>query len=150
MIIEIRLWLAYEFNISGLESLKVFLFKGETLMFNENERPLSVSEVRSKFHTFFDLVRYLHNGVLFKNDQSTKVEDIKRYGDELFEANQIEEYLHNLINEAIEKFSQLLIGEIKKLDSIEVQTKLKNLLDWINLAIDDVVQEIDISINDKN
>ncbi len=70
-------------------------------------------------------------------------------GDELFEANRIEEYLHNLINEATEKFSQLLISEIKKLDSTEVQIKLKNLLSWINLAIDDVVQEIDISINDK-
>ena len=74
---------------------------------------------------------------------------MSKNGDELFEANRIEEYLHNLINEATEKFSQLLISEIKKLDSTEVQIKLKNLLGWINLAIDDVVQEIDISINDK-
>ena len=119
-------------------------------MFNDNDRPLLVAEVRSKFHTFFDLVRTLYNGVLLKNEKSTKVEDVKRYGEELFEANRIDEYLYNLIKEAIEKFSLLLIGEIKKLETLEVQTRLKNLLVWINLAIDDVVQEIDVSILEKD
>lgn len=97
-------------------------------MFNENEKPLSTADVRSKFHNFFNLVRRLHNILFIKDCQSTKIEDVKKYGDELFEANRIEEHLHNLMNEAIEKFSQLLISEIKKLDSTEVQTKLKNLL----------------------
>lgn len=119
-------------------------------MFNENEKPLSVADVRSKFHNFFNLVRSLHNTLLIKDDQSTKIEDVKKYGDELFEAKRIDEYFYNLINEAIEKFSQLLIGEIKKLSSDEAQNKLKNLLNWINLAIDDAVQELDISINNKN
>ena len=119
-------------------------------MFNETERPLSVAEVRSKFHLFFDLIRCLYNGVLLRDEKSTKVEDVKRYGDELLKANRIEEYLYNLIDEAIEKFSQLLIGEIKKLNSNEVQIRLHNLSQWIALAIDDVSNEIDISINEKD
>ena len=118
-------------------------------MFDENESILSVSEVRSNFHIFFTLVKQLHDTLLFTKNDSTKVEDIKRYGDELFKVNRINEYMHELINESIKKFSELLISEIKKLDSEEVQAKLKNLNKWVKLAIDDIGQEIDISLNDK-
>ena len=79
-----------------------------------NETPVSASSVRSSFATFFDRVRVLYNLSFLKKEKSYKVEDVKRYADELFEANRISDYIHSIIGEAIQKFALLLPGNLKR------------------------------------
>jgi len=48
-----------------------------------------------------------------RHDKGYRAEAMKKYADELFEANRISEYIHSIIGEAIQKFTLLLIGKIK-------------------------------------
>ena len=110
-------------------------------MFNE-ERLITVSEVRYDFATFFDRVRCLYNICFFKEEKSNKAKDVERYADELFQANRISDYIHSIIGEAIQKFPLLLIGKIKKMEPSEVQKLLSNLKAWISISISDINSEI--------
>lgn len=110
-------------------------------MFNE-KRLLTVSEVRYDFATFFDRVRCLYNICFLKEEKSNRAKDVERYADELFQANRISDYIHSIIGEAIQKFSLLLIGKIKKMDESEVQKLLSNLNTWISISISDINSEI--------
>ena len=104
-------------------------------MFNEN-RPISPSIVRHDFGTFFDRVRWLYNTSFFKEEKSSKVKDVDRYADELFQANRISEYIHLIIKEAIQKFTLLLPGNLKKM-----APNLEQLDEWIAISICDINSE---------
>ena len=113
------------------------------------EQLLTVSEVRSLFHHFFELIKTIYNSYYFKSEKATKVEDIKKYSDELFKNNDIDEEFYNLIEESLQKFSLLLVGEIKKIEPSKVQERLSNLKTWISLAIDDANYIIETTIIEK-
>ncbi len=101
------------------------------------ERPVSVSEVRHGFGTFFDRVRLLYNLSFMKEEKSYKAEDVTRYSDELFKANRINEYIHSIIGEAIQKFTLLLPSNLKKM-----APNLEQLDKWISISVDDINSEI--------
>ena len=63
---------------------------------------------------------------------------MKKYSDEMFEANRISEYVHSIIGEAIEKFTLLSPVKLKEMNP----TKLEQLSKWINISIDDINGEI--------
>ena len=105
-------------------------------MFNE-PMPVSPSIVRHNFSFFFDQVRWLYNLSFFKEEKSSKVKDVNRYADELFEANRISEYIHSIIGEAIQKFTLLLPGNLKKM-----APNLEHLDHWISISISDINLEI--------
>ena len=105
-------------------------------MFNE-DRPIGPSIVRHDFGTFFDRVRVLYNLSFLKEEKSCKVKDVSRYADELFQANRISEYIHSIIGEAIQKFTLLLPGNLKKM-----APNLENLDQWITISICDINSEI--------
>ena len=63
---------------------------------------------------------------------------MKKYADELFEANRISEYVHSIIGEAIQKFTLLSPVKLKEMNP----TKLEQLSKWINISIDDINGEI--------
>lgn len=105
-------------------------------MFNE-DRPIGPSIVRHDFGTFFDRVRVLYNLSFLKEEKSCKVKDVSRYADELFQANRISEYIHSIIREAIQKFTLLLPGNLKKM-----APNLENLDQWITISICDINSEI--------
>ena len=63
---------------------------------------------------------------------------MKKYADELFEANRISEYVHSIIGEAIQKFTLLSPVKLKEMNP----TKLKQLNKWINISIYDINGEI--------
>ena len=106
------------------------------------EHPISISIVRHDFGTFFDRVRWLYNLAFFKEEKSHKVEDVKRYAAELYEANRISDYIHSIIGEAIEKFALLLPGKMKKMSFAEHQELLEKLDAWIDISISDINGEI--------
>ena len=114
-------------------------------MFNV-ERPISVSEVRHGFGTFFDDVRWLYNLTFNKNEKAYKVEDVKRYSNELFEANHISEYIHLIIEEAIQKFASLHPANLKKMEPND----LVKLNKWISISIGDINSEISELIHYMN
>ena len=87
------------------------------------EEPLSVSIVRHDFGTFFDRVRWLYNLSFFKEEKGYRAEAVKKYADELFEANRISDYVHSIIGEAIENFTLLSPVKLKEMDP----DKLKQL-----------------------
>lgn len=103
-----------------------------------SELPLTVSSVRHEFGTFFDRVRWLYNLALFKEEKGYRAEVVKKYADELFEANRISDYIHSIIGEAIEKFTLLSPVKLKEMNPI----KLEQLSKWINISIDDINGEI--------
>ena len=105
-------------------------------MFNV-ERQISASEVRQLFGLFFDRVRWLYNLSFNKDEESRKVEDVKRYSDELFKANHINEYIHLTIEEAIQKFTLLYPANLKKM-----APNLEYLDTWISISVDDINSEI--------
>ena len=105
---------------------------------SDYEHPLTVSEVRHEFGTFFDRVRWLYNLVFFKEEKGYRAEVVKKYADELFEANRISDYIHSIIGEAIEKFTLLSPVKLKEMNP----TKLEQLSKWINISIDDINGEI--------
>ena len=105
-------------------------------MFNE-DRPTSPSLIRHDFGTFFDRVRVLYNYSFFKEEKSSKAKDVNRYADELFQANRISEYIHSIIGEAIQKFTLLLPGNLKKMSP-----NLEELEQWIDISICDINLEI--------
>ena len=104
---------------------------------SNQEFPVSVSIVRHEFGTFFDRVRELYNLSFLKEEQSSKVKDVNRYADELFQANRISEYIHSIIGEAIEKFALLLPGNLKKM-----APNLEHLEQWISISIHDINLEM--------
>ena len=63
---------------------------------------------------------------------------MKKYADEMFEANRISEYVHSIIGEAIQKFTLLSPVKLKEMNP----TKLKQLSKWINISIYDINGEI--------
>ena len=129
--------LAYKFNIGSTRVTNNSFIKGETLM-SDYEHPLTVSEVRHEFGTFFDRVRWLYNLAFFKEEKGYRAEVVKKYADELFEANRISDYIHSIIGEAIEKFTLLSPVKLKEMNPI----KLEQLSKWITISIYDINDEI--------
>ena len=105
---------------------------------SDYEHPISVSIVRHEFGTFFDRVRWLYNLAFFKEEKGYRAEVVKKYADELFEANRISDYIHSIIGEAIEKFALLSPVKLKEMNP----TKLEQLSKWINISISDINLEI--------
>ena len=105
---------------------------------SDQENPISVSIVRHEFGTFFDRVRWLYNLAFFKEEKGYRAEAVKKYADELFEANRISEYVHSIIGEAIQKFTLLSPVKLKEMNP----TKLEQLSKWINISIYDINGEI--------
>ena len=105
-------------------------------MFNETTL-MSPSIVRHHFGFFFERVRWLYNLSFLKEEKSSKVKDVNRYADELFKANRISEYIHSIIGEAIQKFTLLLPGNLKKM-----APNLEYLDQWISTSISDINLEI--------
>lgn len=105
---------------------------------SDYEHPISVSIVRHEFGTFFDRVRWLYNLAFFKEEKGYRAEAVKKYADELFEANRISDYIHSIIGEAIEKFTLLSPVKLKEMNP----AKLEQLSKWINISIDDINGEI--------
>ena len=105
---------------------------------SDYEHPISVSIVRHEFGTFFDRVRWLYNLAFFKEEKGYRAEVVKKYADELFEANRISDYIHSIIGEAIEKFTLLSPVKLKEMNP----TKLEQLSKWINISISDINGEI--------
>ncbi len=56
---------------------------------------------------------------------------MKKYADELFEANRISEYVHSIIGEAIQKFTLLSPAKLKEMNP----AKLDQLSKWIDISI---------------
>jgi len=94
--------------------------------------------VRHEFGTFFDRVRLLYNLSFFKEEKGYRAEAVKKYADEMFEANRISEYVHSIIGEAIQKFTLLSPVKLKEMNP----TKLDQLSKWINISIYDINGEI--------
>ena len=105
---------------------------------SDQEKPVSVSIVRHEFGTFFDRVRWLYNLAFFKEEKGYRAEVVKKYADELFEANRISDYIHSIIGEAIEKFTLLSPVKLKEMNP----DKLRMLSEWINISISDINGEI--------
>ena len=105
---------------------------------SDYELPVTVSSVRHQFGTFFDNVRMLYNLSFFKEEKGYRAEVVKKYADELFEANRISDYIHSIIREAIEKFTLLSPVKLKEMNS----NKLKLLREWIDISISDINGEI--------
>lgn len=105
---------------------------------SDYELPVTVSQVRREFGTFFDSVRMLYNLALFKEEKVYRAEIVKKYADEMFEANRISEYANSIIGEAIQKFTLLSPVKLKEMNP----TKLEQLGKWINISIDDINGEI--------
>ena len=105
---------------------------------SDYEFPVTVSSVRHEFGTFFDGVRMLYNLAFFKEEKGYRAEAVKKYADELFEANRISEYVHSIIGEAIQKFTLLSPAKLKEMNP----TKLEQLSKWINISIYDINGEI--------
>jgi hypothetical protein len=104
---------------------------------SDYELPVTVSSVRHEFGTFFDRVRVLYNLAFFKEEKGYRAEVVKKYADELFEANGISEYIHSIIGEAIEKFTLLSPVKLK-----EMAPNLEHLDQWITISMCDINQEI--------
>lgn len=105
---------------------------------SDYELPVTVCSVRHEFGTFFDSVRMLYNLAFFKEEKVYRAEIVKKYADEMFEANRISEYVHSIIGEAIQKFTLLSPVKLKEMNP----TKLEQLSKWINISIDDINGEI--------
>ena len=105
---------------------------------SDYELPVTVSSVRHQFGTFFDSVRMLYNLSFFKEEKGYRAEAVKKYADEMFEANRISEYVHYIVVEAIEKFTLLSPVKLKEMNP----TKLEQLSKWINISIYDINSEI--------
>ena len=105
---------------------------------SDQENPISVSIVRHEFGTFFDRVRWLYNLAFFKEEKGYRAEVVKKYADELFEANRISDYINSIIGEAIEKFTLLSPVKLKEMNP----NKLRMLSEWINISISDINGEI--------
>ena len=105
---------------------------------SDYELPVIVSGVRHEFGTFFDRVRLLYNLTFFKEEKGYRAEAVKKYADELFEANRISEYVHSIIGEAIQKFTLLSPVKLKEMNP----AKLEQLSKWINISIYDINCEI--------
>ena len=79
----------------------------------------------------------LYNLAFFKEEKGYRAEAVKKYANELFQANRISEYIHSIIEEAIQKFTLLLPGNLKKM-----APNLENLDQWITISICDINSEI--------
>ena len=122
--------------LSSMSATSGSLAKGEKTMLKEENTP-TVSSVRTQFSTFFERVMVLYNQVFFKEEKDHRVEDVKRFAIELFEADKISEYIKSVIDDAIENFASLLPGKRKRDDPY-----LEYLDAWVSLAISDINSEI--------
>ena len=98
-------------------------------------RNIDTSIVKSNFALFFEETKHLYNLVFLKKEQSTDSKNIKRYANELFKAERISDYIYELIQDALNKYTLLL--EVKAEPKL-----LTNLNKWINSAVKDISAEI--------
>ena len=94
--------------------------------------------MRYQFGAFFDNVSLLYNLAFFKEEKGYRAEAVKKYADEMFEANRISEYVHSIIGEAIRKFTLLSPVKLKEMNP----NKLEQLSKWVNISIYDINGEI--------
>ena len=104
---------------------------------SNQQNKASVSYIRTQFALFFQRVMILYNLKFSKEEKNHKVEDVKRFTLELYEADYISDYIKETIDNTIVKFALLLPGQIKKrcvdLDYLDA---------FISLNIDDINSEI--------
>lgn len=105
-------------------------------MVSQNEF-LSVSAIRRQYSAFFEKVMVLYNRVFFKEEKDHKVEDVKRFAIELYEAGRISDYIKETIDESVTNFTLLLPGQIKR-----GRANLDYLDASISLAINEINAEI--------
>ena len=98
---------------------------------------LSVSCIRKQYSIFFKRVMVLYNLVFFREEKDHKVEDVKQFAIELYEAGHISDYIKEMIDESIANFALLLPGQLKKRGA-----NLNYLDKSISLAISDINVEI--------
>lgn len=110
--------------------------KGEQTTLNQKDES-SVSYVRTQFGIFFERVMELYNLTFFKEAKDHKVEDVKRFVNELYEAGCIGDYIKETIDDTITKFTSLLPGQTKKTD-----INLDSLESLISIRISEVNSEI--------
>lgn len=94
---------------------------------SDYELPVTVSSVRHEFGTFFDSVRMFYNLAFFKEEKSYRAEAVKKYADEMFEANRISEYIHCIIGETIEKFTLLSPAKLKEMNPTKLEQLSKRI-----------------------
>ena len=99
--------------------------------------PATLSSVRTEFATFFERVMVLYNLTFRKEEKDHKVDDVKRFTLELYEAGSISDYIKETIDDTIEKFALLLPGQTKKRC-----VDLEYLDAYISLNISDINSEI--------
>lgn len=87
----------------------------EYTMLNQKNH-LSVSDVRKQYTSFFERVMVLYNLTLSKNEKDHDVEDVKRFATELYETGRIDDYDKEVIDEALDDFTSLLLAESNKWD----------------------------------
>ncbi len=103
----------------------------------DQDELLSASIVRGQYSTFFERVMVLYNLVFFKEEKDHKVDDVKRFTVELYEAGRISDYIKTVVDESIANFALLLPGQI------EMGAAILGYLDAsISLAISDINAEI--------
>ena len=101
------------------------------------ELPATPSSVRTGFATFFERVMVLYNLTFLKEEKDHKVQNVRKYSEELWNAGHISEYIKSEIDDAIENFACLLPGKTKRDDP-----HLEYLDAWVSLAISDINSEI--------
>ena len=99
--------------------------------------PATISSVRTEFAIFFERVMVLYNLNFLKKEKDHKVEDVKKFTIELYEAGRINEYIKEIIDHSIELFALLLPGHIKKRC-----VDLEYLETFASLYISDINSEI--------
>lgn len=104
---------------------------------SKNKNVPTISSVRSQFSTFFNRVMVLYNLSFQKEETSHKVDDVKKFAEELFAADRISEYIKSEIDEAIDRFASVLPGKMKRDNPY-----LEYLDAWLSLSISDLNAEI--------
>ena len=67
------------------------------------ELPATLSSVRTGFATFFERVMVLYNLTFLKEEKDHKVQNVRKYSEELWDAGHISEYIKSEIDDAIDK-----------------------------------------------
>ena len=120
----------------------------------EREKETIVTDVRHNFAFVFQQVVMIHKFYYRDSKLSTKAEEVMEASKQMFEKEQLSEYLYENLLSAYKQYPTMLIGNLKdeekKIGREKQFERLKKLKEFLTILIGDLSEELHELIAEQN
>ena len=121
---------------------------------HEREKETIVTDVRHNFAFVFQQVVMIHKFYYRDSKLSTKAEEVMEVAKQMFEKEQLSEYLYENLLSAYKQYPTMLIGNLKdeekKIGREKQFERLSKLKEFLTILIGDLSEELHELIEQQN